>query len=507
MSTHLGQRASADFSASPRSVRGLSPVQDLRSSRSRRSPSLRSRSPSLAELEEETFAAEHHAEVLRRAALAGARRPLSARRRRSPRSGGTVVGSRLVGTRLVGTRLANESQFSSFSDRPISNITREVGDGSSRAIHGAVHATHGDPTGAHRHKTYIIATYTAELEQDDIDEYFVFDPTNHDQQRAAKRFGVRLQGPTHIPGWSDLGSSPRTDASVWVELVGRISTATGHATVSTGRRLLARRGMRVGEEEGYHGAGAPLFSPGHIDEFAITCEELGDIVQCKIGHANDGHDCNTSAWKVAKVVVTCIQHSKTKEYDAWHHPRRRGAPSGGCCGSNPSRLEADRKTIEHKHGLRIDLDHNYQDRATGRYMTTASSKARNKLAKRDRIKTGKGDHAHASVKTGDSDQWHFVENGWLRATLPLLEMDVLETRIVDARRALEEWRLERRRLEVDLLHWEQKLLEVQEQAGVDAVDEDICTTISIEDAGGSTGKEKSKAKGAERTPKEPTTVL
>jgi hypothetical protein len=99
-----------------------------------------------------------------------------------------------------------------------------------------------------------------------------------------------------------------------------------------------------------------IFRSGHVDEFAITCPDLGDLTQLELWVGNrqfnylEGHNLQTSRWKVDKVVVTCLQHGKT---------------AGG---SGYSQL--------HPHG--------------------------------------KGDHAIRSVKTSDSDQWHFIPSRkWL----------------------------------------------------------------------------------------------
>ena len=93
-----------------------------------------------------------------------------------------------------------------------------------------------------------------------------------------------------------------------------------------------------------------IFQPGHVDEFAITCNDLGDLHECKVWHKNDGVDMQSSRWKLDKVVVTCIQ--------------------------SHSSVGASGYAVLHPHG--------------------------------------KGDTAIRSVKTSDSDQWHFLAHGhWL----------------------------------------------------------------------------------------------
>jgi hypothetical protein len=92
------------------------------------------------------------------------------------------------------------------------------------------------------------------------------------------------------------------------------------------------------------------FQAGHVDEFAITANDLGDLCECRIWHLNDGVDMQSSRWKLDKVVVTCIQSHNTSGASGY--------------------------TSLHPHG--------------------------------------KGDNAIRSVKTSDSDQWHFLAHGhWL----------------------------------------------------------------------------------------------
>ena len=93
-----------------------------------------------------------------------------------------------------------------------------------------------------------------------------------------------------------------------------------------------------------------IFQYDHVDEFGVTCSDLGDLSELRIWHANDGHDLQSSRWKLNKVIVTCLQNSKTASGIGYSHL--------------------------HPHG--------------------------------------KGDHAIRSVKTSDSDQWHFLPHRkWL----------------------------------------------------------------------------------------------
>lgn len=93
-----------------------------------------------------------------------------------------------------------------------------------------------------------------------------------------------------------------------------------------------------------------IFQPGHVDEFAITASDLGDLYECRVWHQNDGVDMQSSRWKLDKIIVTCIQ--------------------------NHNSVGASGYATLHPHG--------------------------------------KGDTAIRSVKTSDSDQWHFLAHGhWL----------------------------------------------------------------------------------------------
>jgi hypothetical protein len=106
---------------------------------------------------------------------------------------------------------------------------------------------------------------------------------------------------------------------------------------------------------------AGIFCSGSIDEFAISCTDLGDIHTLRIWHDNDGEDLQSARWKLDKVVVTCIQVGAT-----------RTAPTA----------------------------------YAGRILMSATQSTETRL--------GKGDFAVDTKKTSDSDQWHFVpEEHWL----------------------------------------------------------------------------------------------
>ena len=79
-----------------------------------------------------------------------------------------------------------------------------------------VHAAHSKQLEVRgRHKTYIVAVYTAELTQADVDQpWFVVDEANRDQQDA-RGWGLRL-GQTNTRDdsvWGALGSSPNSGSS------------------------------------------------------------------------------------------------------------------------------------------------------------------------------------------------------------------------------------------------------------------------------------------------------
>ena len=54
------------------------------------------------------------------------------------------------------------------------------------------------------------------------------------------------------------------------------------------------------------GADVP-FQPSAVDEFAVTCPDIGDLQEIEIMQGGNGHDWSSSRWKLEKMVVTCIQ--------------------------------------------------------------------------------------------------------------------------------------------------------------------------------------------------------
>ena len=52
-----------------------------------------------------------------------------------------------------------------------------------------------------------------------------------------------------------------------------------------------------------------LFQPGEVNEFSVTCADVGDITAVTVMHDNDGYDWNSSRWKLERIVITCLQDS------------------------------------------------------------------------------------------------------------------------------------------------------------------------------------------------------
>lgn len=167
-------------------------------------------------------------------------------------------------------------------------------------------------------KAYLIATYTGELDaQDARQPWFVYDERDPDHQevvaqlseeerQSLQRVGQLPPGAAHS-GDAELEeqyarsqglytpTNPATSASVHVRLIGTLGDSGQH-TLS---HALAS------DSEG-------VFKPGSIDEFAIACDDLGDIQTLEVWHGNDGGDLQASRWKLDKVVVTCIQSTGLK---------------------------------------------------------------------------------------------------------------------------------------------------------------------------------------------------
>ena len=130
----------------------------------------------------------------------------------------------------------------------------------SRGLDTAIHTSHAPVSSGLRQQTYLIAIYTAkESKADDV-------------------------GPN--------GISPHTDATVRIKLHG----ANG--------RESEERILRPADQH------ADSLLPGCVDQFCITCVDLGDLSHITVGHDNDGKDAFTSRWKVDRVIVTCVSSQK-----------------------------------------------------------------------------------------------------------------------------------------------------------------------------------------------------
>lgn len=189
-----------------------------------------------------------------------------------------------------------------------------------------------------RRRTYILACYTGELDNADFAASWYIPPA-----------------PPTRPGLSPpkmrtaVPSSAQTDASVWVELYGRDPGSS-----SGPQQLSAANNSPVP---------SVLFQPGHVNEFTIACQDLGDITRVRLWHDSDGRDWSSSRWKLDKVIITCIQH------DAGYEVRHAAA---GCFAARE-----ERQTL-----------------------------------------STKGEHVRETRRTDNASQWHFVadnENSWIGA--------------------------------------------------------------------------------------------
>lgn len=234
--------------------------------------------------------------------------------------------------------------------RAPTTVTMDATSGRRGEIDQAVRALEqaaGSGGSPRRRKAYLVATYTGTLVAEDLREkWFVYDEQDSEHTELA----AELQGTAEVIPLRDrtvgVGASEEeeweaafairqgfhtatttgTDATVHIEMVGTLGSSGVHSLNAYTPRE---------ERDG-------IFRAGSIDEFAISCTDLGDIYQLRIWHDNDGSDLQSSRWKLDKVVVTCIQSS----------------------------------TASHA--------------------------------------SGKGDFAHDTKKTSDSDQWHFVPQAhWL----------------------------------------------------------------------------------------------
>ena len=175
---------------------------------------------------------------------------------------------------------------------------------SGSSVH-AVHAVLGKPGSRARQKTYLVATYTATLDSnDEQQDWFIADDWPKPVQSGLRQ--------------GQAATSPRTDATVWIELGGSNGKSSGPRLLARGdddpflpgaiRQESSRAWLISAPPADHESDGGEKFAAGSVDEFAISCDDLGDVTTCRVWHDNDGADWNTSRWKLAKVVVTCIQH-------------------------------------------------------------------------------------------------------------------------------------------------------------------------------------------------------
>ena len=217
--------------------------------------------------------------------------------------------------------------------------------GEVHALSASVHTTHANVQHPDRRKTYLIATYTSVLSLDDVrQEWFVpYQLCDRDQPCDAQTYPLRADNLAQVDHvvqeaieeayeqgagrvffddapvvsgqrtdpWSRPGdpdrrkpspTSPHTDAGV---------TITLHGTKmenSPPQRLV------------HEGEGAEIFRQGGIDEFAVTCQDIGDLTAVTVTVDRNGNDWSSSMWKLDKIVVTCLQSHKGGEH--------MGSPSG-----------------------------------------------------------------------------------------------------------------------------------------------------------------------------------
>ena len=199
--------------------------------------------------------------------------------------------------------------------------------GGALGLRSTVYTAHaGEPGNPQRHKTYLIVANTADLTQADVDApWFVSSPSNPDQQDARQTLGLRfpsdntadpdvwgrLGSCTGLSG-ANVGSSSRTDAHIAVQLHG--------TTGSSGWRTLAQEGEGISDTQSH----LDVFAPGGVDEFAITCMDLGDLQRIDLRQEGNGKDQNSSLWKLGHVAITTVKNEtsaarsvKTQDNPNW----------------------------------------------------------------------------------------------------------------------------------------------------------------------------------------------
>jgi hypothetical protein len=138
-----------------------------------------------------------------------------------------------------------------------------------------------------RQRTYLVTTYTGVLSPSDVSQpWFCPDLSSSPEQQVDPAVSALVRDKSSHPG-SDRATSAHTDASVWIEMTG--------ASGSTQKQRLEQPGCDV-------------FRAGGVDEFPITCADIGEITHVTVMHDNDGYDWNTSRWKLDKIVITCLRY-------------------------------------------------------------------------------------------------------------------------------------------------------------------------------------------------------
>jgi hypothetical protein len=115
------------------------------------------------------------------------------------------------------------------------------------------------------------------------------------------------------------GTSPCTDASVWIELIGTTGGSSGARRLSVGtaqpqasaddahtvQAAAATAAAGGSARPAWAVAGGPkLFGAGQLAEFVITCPDgIGEIKAVRVWHDADGADWSSSRWKLERVHV------------------------------------------------------------------------------------------------------------------------------------------------------------------------------------------------------------
>lgn len=167
------------------------------------------------------------------------------------------------------------------------------GNTSALGLRAAVHSAHGQHAGSqagasklrHAPVTYLVATYTGELTDKDRRQPW-YQALDDDQLVELDRLGDDL---------------PHTQGEVSIELIGEGGKTSGYQKL-----------LDAGPND-YH-----AFRTNAVDEFTLTCDYLGDIQAINVsvdGSTVPPSDIDVSpwmqsVWKLDKVVVSCIRHTR-----------------------------------------------------------------------------------------------------------------------------------------------------------------------------------------------------